>query len=372
MKILMTGAHLTPALAMIDHVQLKHPKDEIVFVGRLFSQEKLKQKAVEVSEIKKRGVKFIPFDAVKFVNRSFFDFFVSLFIFPKTIKKAKNILKTEKVDVLLSFGSYLAVPFVLAAKSLKIPVVTHEQTIAMGKANQFIANLADKVAISFAETAQYLKKDNYSLTGNPVRQSLFRKDLKKPKYLPSSDKKILLIMGGNQGSFVINSLLKSVIEKLLEDVIVVHQCGRANKLKNYPAELAKIKNTLPTNLQKNYFIREWMDEEELFWLYQKADFAISRAGANSVLEMCLAPLPAILIPLPNTYNNEQVLNAEMMKKAGGALIILQEDLNDKQLMSAIELMKKQHAQMRRALAHGQFYQQAEPKIYQLLFDAHQK
>jgi UDP-N-acetylglucosamine--N-acetylmuramyl-(pentapeptide) pyrophosphoryl-undecaprenol N-acetylglucosamine transferase len=372
MKILLTGAHLTPALAMIDYIQLKQPQDQLVFVGRLFSQEKLKQKAVEASEIKKRGVKFIPFAAVKFVNRSVFDFFLSLLMFPKTIRRAKEILRTEKVDVLLSFGSYLAVPFVLAAKSLKIPVVTHEQTIAMGKANQFIANLADKVAISFAETAQYLKKENYFLTGNPVRQSLFQKDLKKPDYFPNSNKKLILIMGGNQGSFVINNLLKAVIDELLKDFIVVHQCGRANKLKNYPAELAKIKAGLPADLQKNYFIRQWMEEEELFWLYQQADFAITRAGANTILEMCLVPLPAILIPLPNTYNNEQVLNAQMMEKAGGAIIISQEDLGPKKLLAAVELIKKDHQQMRRALARAQFYQQAEPKIYQLLVDVHQK
>jgi UDP-N-acetylglucosamine--N-acetylmuramyl-(pentapeptide) pyrophosphoryl-undecaprenol N-acetylglucosamine transferase len=372
MKILMTGAHLTPALAMIDYIQAKHAADEIVFVGRLFSQEKLKQKAVEASEIKKRGIKFVPFEAVKFVNRSVFDFFLSLFMFPKTVKRAKNILRTEKVEILLSFGSYLAVPFVLAAKSLKIPVVTHEQTIAMGKANQFIANLADKVAISFLETKQYLKKDNCFLTGNPVRQSLFQKDLKKPSYLSGSNKKIILIMGGNQGSFVINNLLKSVIKELLEDFTVIHQCGRANKLKNYPAELAKMKSTLPANFQKKYFIRQWMEEEELFWLYQKADFAITRAGANTVLEMCLVPLPAILIPLPNTYNDEQTLNAQMMEKAGGAITIHQKNLSPKKLLSAVELMKKEHQQMRRKLAQGQFYQQAEPKIYQLLVDAHQK
>lgn len=54
MKIFLTGAHLTPALAMIDYVQARHPKDQLVFLGRLYSQERLKQKAVEELEIKKR------------------------------------------------------------------------------------------------------------------------------------------------------------------------------------------------------------------------------------------------------------------------------------------------------------------------------
>jgi len=368
MKILMTGAHLTPALAMIDYIKDKHPQDELVFIGRLYSQESLKQKAVELPEVKKRGVKFIPFSAVKFVNSSVIDVILSLLAFPKTIKNAKRILVEESPNVILSFGSYLAVPFVLAAKSLKIPVVTHEQTIAMGKANQFIANLVDKVAISYPQTRRYLKKDNYEVTGNPVRQSLYKTNLKKPEYLSVSVKNILLVMGGNQGSFVINDLVKSVLKELLTDFVVIHQCGRANKIKNYPAELARIKASLPNHLQKRYFIRQWMEEEELFWLYRKADFAISRAGANTVLEMCLTSLPAILIPLPNTHNDEQVLNAQMMEKAGGAIIIEQNQLSAVKLLNAVKSMKKQQVAMRTQLSKRQFNQQAEPKIYQLLVD----
>lgn len=368
MKIMMTGAHLTPALALIDYIQIKHPQDQLVFIGRLYSQERLKQKGVEELEVKKRSIKFIPFTAVKFVNSSIIDFLLALFAFPKTVSKARKILLKEQPDVLLSFGSYLAVPFVLAAKNLKIPVVTHEQTIAMGKANQFIANLADKVAISFPETRQYLKKDNYEVTGNPIRQTLFKKNLKKPEYLKNELKNLILIMGGNQGSFVINNILKLILKELLVDFTIVHQCGRANKLKNYPAELSRLKANLPKNLQSRYFIRQWMEEEELFWLYQRADFAITRAGANTILEMCLAPLPAILIPLPNTHNNEQVLNAKMMEKNGGAIIIEQKNLTVQNLLTAIKKIKKQSAQMRRQLSKRQFYQEAEPKIYQLLVD----
>jgi len=372
MKIFMTGAHLTPALAMIDYIQLAHPNDQLVFLGRLYSQERLKQKAVEELEVKKRGVKFIPFAAVKFVNSSVIDLILAVFTFPGTIGKARKILRQEKPDVLLSFGSYLAVPFVLAAKSLKIPVVTHEQTIAMGKANQFIANLADKVAISFPQTSQYLKKDNFYLTGNPVRQAIFKKDLKKPAYLPSKTNNLILIMGGNQGSFVINNLVKSVLKDLLKEFTVVHQCGRANSLKNYPAELTKIKATLPSKMQNRYFVREWIEEEELFWLYQNSLLAVSRAGANTVLELCLARLPSILIPLPNTFNNEQVLNAKMMVKAGGAIVIEQKKLTAPVLLDAIATVHKHHQEMRQKLAKKNFYQEAEAKIYQLLVDVCQQ
>lgn len=362
----MTGAHLTPALAMIDYIQEKHPEDDLVFVGRLYSQERLKQKAVEKAEIEKKGIKFIPFEAVKFVNSGFVSGLKSLYFFPTTVKEARSILKKEKIDIFLSFGSYLAVPFAIAAKSLKIPVVTHEQTIAMGKANQFIASMADEVAISYRETINYLKKDNFTLTGNPVRKRIFAKDLKKPSWLKTDKRKIILVMGGNQGSFVINRIVKSILPELLEDYVVIHQCGRANEIKNYPKELKAYRKKLKKELRDKYFIKEWISEDDLFWIYQHANFAISRAGANSVLELSLAPLPAILIPLPNAYNDEQNKNAEMMENLEGAIVINQKALNKELLLETVRVMGKDYKQMRKNLAAHSFMTNVEASIYKLL------
>ena len=366
MKILITGAHLTPALAMIDYIQEKHPEDEIVFVGRLYSQERLKQKAVEKTEIEKKGVKFIPFEAVKFVNGGFISGLKSLYFFPTTVKEARSILRKENIDIFLSFGSYLAVPFAIAAKSLRIPVVTHEQTIAMGKANQFIASLADEVAISYVETVNYLKKNNFTLTGNPVRKRIFAKDLQKPSWLKTDKRKMILVMGGNQGSFVINKVLKSILPELLQDYAVIHQCGRANEIKDYPKELKDYRQKLKKDLKDNYFIKEWIAEEDLFWIYQHADFAISRAGANSVLELALAPLPAILIPLLNAYNDEQNKNAEMMENLEGAIVIDQKALDKELLLETIRVMGEDYKEMRKKLAAHSFMTNVEANIYKLL------
>lgn len=362
----MSGAHLTPALAMIDFIQTNHPEHEILFVGRLYSQEKLGQRAIEQEEVELRQVKFIPFTASKFVNYSFFGKIATFLNFPKTVLIARQILLTEKIDLFLSFGSYLAVPFALAAKSLRIPVVTHEQTVVMGKANQFISSIASKVAISYEETRKYLKRKDAVLTGNPVRSRLFAKDLQRPSWLPQGVKNILLIMGGNQGSFVINDLVSANLEQLLANYTIVHQCGRANKLKNSYQELARQRKSLPLPLREKYFIKEWIAGEDLFWIYQHAKFAISRSGANSVMELSLAPLPAILIPLPNTYQNEQVANALVMQKINGALILEQKHLSPVTLMDSVAHLEKNYQDMRQSLARNQLYQDASAKLYQLL------
>lgn len=372
MRILFSGAHLTPALAMIDFIQTNHKEHQLFFVGRLYSQEKLNQKAIEKDEVEKRKIKFIPFSASKFANYSFLSRANAFFMFPKTIALARKILIEEKIDLFLSFGSYLAVPFAIAAKSLGITVVTHEQTVVLGKANKFIASIADKVAISYDETKKYLKRSDLVVTGNPIRARLFAKDLKRPKWLLDTPKNLLLVMGGNQGSFVINDLIKENLENLLEKYSIIHQCGRANKIKDSFKELSEIKNKLPKILQEKYFIKEWIEEEDLFWIYQHAKFAISRSGANAVLELSLAPLPAILIPLENTYQNEQQANALVMQKINGALILQQSKLNTNTFLDSVAFLEKNYKEMRLSLAKNQLYQDASSKLYQLLVVAYQE
>ena len=129
---------------------------------------------------------------------------------------------------------------------------------------------------------------------------------------------------------------------------------------------------MPKVLQEKYFIKEWIEEEDLFWIYQHAKFAISRSGANAVLELSLAPLPAILIPLENTYQNEQQANASVMQKINGALILQQSKLDTNTFLDSIAFLEKNYKEMRLSLAKNQLYQDASSKLYQLLIIAHQE
>jgi UDP-N-acetylglucosamine--N-acetylmuramyl-(pentapeptide) pyrophosphoryl-undecaprenol N-acetylglucosamine transferase len=363
MKILMSGAHLTPALAMIDHIKQHHQDDEVFFVGRLYSQEKLKQKAVEKDEVESRGVTFIPFRALKFVNYGLLARLQTIVTFPQVVLQARHILQKHQIDVFLSFGSYLAVPFALAAKSLGIKVVTHEQTFAMGKANQFIACFADKVALSYIETREYLSRPDAVITGNPIRLG---KNKKRPAWLKNLDKPLLLIMGGNQGSFLINDMIAAHLETLLKDYVVVHQCGRSNQLKDSAKELNNLRDRLPADLADRYYIQEWIKEEDLFWLYEQTFFAISRSGANAVLELSMAAVPAILIPLANTHNQEQLRNAQLMERRQGAVIIEQDFFNDNTFLQSLSYMKQQAAGMHEQLKRLNLPNDATAKLYQLL------
>lgn len=369
MKILLSGAHLTPALAMIDYIQVNHPEDELFFAGRLYSQEALKQKAVEEVEVRKKGVHFIPVSAGKFVGGDWLGRLLTVLTFPLAVWRAYRLLRQHQIEVFLSFGSYLAVPLAVAAKLARVKLVTHEQTVTMGKANQLIARLADRVALSYEETQAYLSRTDAVVTGNPLRQA---KPVQ-PAWLSKLEKPLVLVMGGNQGSFVINDLIAAHLPQLLERYTLVHQCGRPNQLKDSAQWLTQLREQLPPQLRQRYFIREWIEEAELFWLYEQAHFALSRAGANAVLELSHKAVPSILVPLANTHNDEQLRNAQLMQRRGGAVVIEQEFLKDDVFLTSLDYMEQQRSSMQACLRKAAQLaaaktEQAAARIYQLLSD----
>ncbi len=352
MKILISGGHLTPALSFIDFAQSNNEKnDEIVFVGRKFSQSKLEQRSVEREEITKRGIQFIEFDSGKLSASDPFSLVQQFLKLLTSFFQAKKIIVAQKPDLFLSFGGYLALPLALAAWWQGVPILTHEQTAAPGTANKFIAKFAQKVAVSFPETAKEFPAGKVVVTGNPIRSKIWSKKFEKPEWAEKpAQKPLLYITGGSQGSQAINNVVKALLPKLLEEWDIIHQCGRANTLLDYAADLEKAKKELPKELQAHYTIREqWITEDELGWVYSHAWAMISRAGANTLQEVIRAEVPTIFVPLAHAHHDEQVKNAQTLVQKGAAILVLQKDLDEAHLTEALNELKKNHQELKNHL-----------------------
>ena len=126
MKVVITGGHLTPALAVIEKI----PKDwEVLFVGRKHAMEGEKEVSLEYQAIKSLGIKFVDLNAGR-VQRSFSRHTIpSLLRIPKAYLKSLRILQNFKPDVILGFGGYVSVPIAIMGKLLGIPSVIHEQSL---------------------------------------------------------------------------------------------------------------------------------------------------------------------------------------------------------------------------------------------------
>lgn len=345
-RILVSGGHITPALATIEYLQDEYPEIDLFFVGRAYTQEKERQPAKERELMNKLGIPFFEVSAAKFHRAHWWRNAEEIIRLVPSLFQAYQIIRNNKIDLFLSFGGYLAVPFAIVAKVLGKRVVTHEQTKTTGLANQLIGLVADKVAISDEASRRHFPRHKVVLTGNPIRRSLLATIRSKPAWIPESKKPILYITGGSQGSQTINNTVSHILDHLTAKFLVIHQCGQSQHHR-YLSELQAATEQLPDNQQDNYVIREWVEEKEVSWILQNAALAISRSGANTTLEMSIQAVPAIFIPLPFSHNNEQYKNAQYLVEAGAALLLEQKDLTDESLWEAVQEASAQRAFMRR-------------------------
>ena len=333
MKILVTGGHVTPAIAVID--KLKDQK--IVFVGRKYPIPGEKIISLEYKEISKRGIKFINLETGRLTRLISLRSIINLLLIPYGFFQAAKILFREKPDKIVSFGGYIAFPICIIGALFRIPIYTHEQTISLGLANRIIANLSRKVFVSFEESKKELgNSKKIIVTGNPIRPEVFQ-IIKKPFELPAS-RKVIYITGGSLGAHSVNVHIKAILPKLLSRFTVIHQVGDTQEFNDYK-NLMDLKESLPQKQRVNYFPQIHFSGDEIGFIYSVTDLVIARAGANTFFELGALQKPAIFIPLPWSARGEQQKHAELFKQAGCGEIFDQSHTSE-ELFTLIETVMK--------------------------------
>ncbi|MCL5675938.1 MAG: UDP-N-acetylglucosamine--N-acetylmuramyl-(pentapeptide) pyrophosphoryl-undecaprenol N-acetylglucosamine transferase [Patescibacteria group bacterium] len=345
MKILITGGHITPALAVIEKLIQTMPDVQIIFAGRKTTTENDSSLSWEYQLITK-----IP--RVYFVNlitgryRRFLSFYtiVSFFKIPVGIVQSAILLNNKKPDAVLTFGGYLGVPVVFAARLLGIPVVAHEQTFKKGLANKIIALFAKKICISSESSFKEYPKEKTVLTGNPLRLEIFHFNSKSILLKArQSGLPVIYITGGSQGSRFINNLIERNLAAILNSYVLIHQCGNAGNLEDYK-KLKSIANSLPENLKDRYFLLTHIFPKDIGTVYQTCDLVIGRSGVNTVWELLALGKKAIFIPLPYGQKEEQYTNAQFAAQNGQAAVLEQGKFTDDEFFNAIrEMLKKKAA-----------------------------
>ncbi len=313
---MLTGGHLAPALALIEELEKKKKDISLVFVGRKYAIDSDKTLSLEYKEITKRNIPFIPLQSGRFTRIFDWQSIKNLIKIIPGLIKAYSIIKEQKPDVIMTFGGYLALPISFWGYIFHIPLYTHEQTINPGLANRLIAFFSRTIFVAFAETIKFFPKHKTILTGNPVRSSIVRIN-KKPfdinKNLP-----VIYITGGTLGSHSINQIIKKIITALLHDCTVIHQTGETKEYQDYE-DLSAVRERLPKELSKRYFLVKHFLDDEIGYIFNLADLVIGRAGANTFFELILLSKPVIFIPLPWSSGGEQEKQAEIFRNAGAGV-----------------------------------------------------
>lgn len=339
MKIIVTGAHFTPAQAVITELT-KDPSNEIIYLGRKYTREGDSSPSVESKVLPELGIKFIPITTGR-LQRSFTIYTIpSLLKIPIGLIQSFYYLIKYRPHVVLGFGGYLSVPVVTSAWLLSIPIIIHEQTLVEGLSNKINSWFATKIAVSFNTVH---KNQKTVLTGNPMRSEVFAKvDLvkvsKEYREIVNLSRKsklpLILITGGNQGSHIINQTIAEILPQLTKIACVIHQTG-VSKFNDYQMlDDVRGKLTKP----ENYLVTKWIDVSDMVYIFSSVDLAISRAGINTLQELAYFQIPSLVIPLPFVQKDEQTINAKYFEKLGLAQVLLQSKLSPSNLLEQINKM----------------------------------
>ncbi len=299
-----TAGHIMPHLALKPYLQQHFTN--LVYIGSINGMEK----NIISSD---GGFKYYAVETAKLDRCHLLKNFKIPIKFLKGVKQAKQILKKVNPSIVFSKGGYVSLPVVFAAKSLNIPVVTHESDLTMGLANKLSKTKCSCICTTFKETADNVGKKGV-FTGSPIRES------SKSKTVISSNKPILLITGGSLGAKAVNTAVFESVTELTKKFYVIHQVGKNN-----------INNSIKAKDYKQIEFADNMQE-----LIKLSDVIISRAGSNTIFELAYYNKPMLLIPLPKgASRGDQVDNAKYFERLGYAKVLLQDNLNKDNLINAV-------------------------------------
>lgn len=311
-----TGGHIYPGIAVAKEIVRRDPNSVVRFVGtaRGLETRVVPNAGFELSLIESAGLKNVGLAArVR-----------GLLLLPKSFFAARKMIRAFRPDIVVGAGGYVSGPVLLTASFMRLPTLVMDSNALPGFTNRRLAQFVDKAAVSFTEAMSYFR-GKAVLTGNPVRSEFFEVPARThdPEYVS------LLVFGGSQGARAINDAMVAALAHLASEkdrLRVTHQTGAADV----------------ERVQRGYSEASWSARAEvksyiddMVTEFAKADLIISRAGATTTAELLASGRAAIMIPFPLAADDHQRKNAEALKTAGAARMILQKDLSGETLATEI-------------------------------------
>jgi len=320
---------------------------------KVFEKEEFKKKYIRAGKLQRT----FEFESIKLFLRTFLGFIDSY-----------RIIKEFKPDIVISTGGFVSVPVALVAKLFKAKIYLHEQTAIIGLANKIVGKIAEKIFVTFPSSAKYFSKDKVIQTGNLVRKEIFNSKGDGPlssiiKEMVTKQEKhpIIYISGGSLGSHLINCTVKEAMKILVNDFQIILQTGD-NKVFNDYESLQLEKKKLDSKYRENIYITQYINNDDIGFLYKNTDLFVGRSGANTVYEIGVLEIPAIFIPIPWVTHNEQRKNAEILTEIGLAEIIEEGELTSEKLVHEINRFYKKDKKTNQEELKKIFIKDASKKI----------
>lgn len=343
-----TGGHIYPAIAVAQEFMRRDSSRQVIFVGT--------ERGLEKTIVPKAGfpLEFVSVGGLQ--GKSPVELIRSLVRLPLGFLQAWRLIGRHRPSAVLGVGGYSSGPVLLAARLRGVPTMIHEQNAYPGLTNRLLARVVRRVAVAFADALPRLNRADGVVTGNPIRREFF--EARKP---PSGGTRRLLIFGGSQGSRIINESMTAALlflARLKDRVEIVHQTG--------PSEVEKVRVAYAASAFPFARVVPYLDP--IVAEIAAADLAVCRAGAMTIGELAAIGRGAIFIPFARATNNHQELNARVVERVGGGVVITEAELTAERLAAAISgiLEDQGRAAAMGAAAHSLAVEGATVRIVDLI------
>jgi UDP-N-acetylglucosamine--N-acetylmuramyl-(pentapeptide) pyrophosphoryl-undecaprenol N-acetylglucosamine transferase len=334
-----TGGHIYPGLAVASALKAAFPC-RLFWIG---SNSGMDRKIVEDA-----GMEFFGIPSGKL--RRYFSLrnISDVFKIARGFFAARRVLKRERPSLLFSKGGFVSVPPCAAAKTLGIPVFTHESDYSPGLATRINSALVERIFIPYKESAAFYKPaEKVSVSGNPIRTAFAGADAAKGRaFLGLGDgERVLLVLGGSSGSLEVNALVRAALPELTKRYTVVHQTGENPDEINKSLSLNSTTNSEPAVRHEPLRTNEecqsdssWFNNlgnkykpyayfrDEIPHVIAAAELVLCRSGAGTIWECKSLGKPMVLIPLRGSgTRGDQVENARLFGEAGAAICFIPDE-----------------------------------------------
>lgn len=311
-----TGGHVMPGLAVAD--ELRRRGWTVSWLGTRAGMER--------RMVEPRGIEFDAIDFTGLRGKGLRTMLFGGFHLLRALWQSRAVMRRRKPAMVFSTGGYVAVPAGLAAGLVNAPLTVLNADAAPLLSLRMLASQAAAIFCGFDGEAAQRAGDKGLVTGNPVRADIAALTPPEQRFAGRDGPLSLLVVGGSLGSQVLNQTLPAALAAMTpaQRPRVVHQCGAAHVEATRAAYQAA-----GVQAEVIPFI------DDMAARYEAADVVLCRAGAITVSELCVAGVPAILVPLVVKTTAHQRANAEFMASHGAALHLPQTELSAASLATTL-------------------------------------
>jgi UDP-N-acetylglucosamine--N-acetylmuramyl-(pentapeptide) pyrophosphoryl-undecaprenol N-acetylglucosamine transferase len=319
-----TGGHISPLLAIVEALRAELPEVRLLFIGG--------RRGREGELVPEAGIDFhaVPMNSLRDPD-SRAALLRTLGALPLAYLSAFSQIVRFRPDALVTSGGAIAIPVVLAARTLRVPVYMWTGDALPGRASRTLARLCTKIGVSFEQAMRAFPSRRAAVTGTPIRQSLLRweRDEARKKMDVPAEALLVVVTGGSQGSERVNDAVFGALARLLKSAYVLHVTGPA-----HIAAATSREKSLPADLRERYLPRAYL-RDEMGAVLAAADLVIGRAGSSSIAEPLAFGTPLVLIPFAAAMEGHQEANARAAAEAGAAIVMRESMLDPDRLVAEV-------------------------------------